>query len=99
MQDANSIGAEGRYVIERVLGEQSAGRYVVAVDTLAGGRVTILLPSVQAARPQRVVDAVMQEIASRIQEGAMAFLNAEYRVIAVFVAVVAVLLGLSSIGN
>jgi K(+)-stimulated pyrophosphate-energized sodium pump len=34
----------------------------------------------------------MQEIARRIQEGAMAFLNAEYRVLAVFVVVVACLL-------
>ena len=34
----------------------------------------------------------MKEIARRIQEGAMAFLSAEYRVLAVFVLVVAVLL-------
>jgi hypothetical protein len=57
MQDANNIGANGRYVIERVLGEQTVGRYVVAVDTVAGGRVTILVPAAQAVRPQRVVDA------------------------------------------
>ncbi len=37
----------------------------------------------------------MKEIASDIQEGAMAFLSREYRVLAVFVAVVAVLLGVS----
>jgi len=36
----------------------------------------------------------MQEIAGRIQEGAMAFLGREYRVLAVFVAVVAVLLAI-----
>jgi serine/threonine protein kinase len=62
MQDANNIGANGRYVIERVLGEQTVGRYVVAVDTIAGGRVTILVPAAQAVRPQRVVDALQHEI-------------------------------------
>jgi K(+)-stimulated pyrophosphate-energized sodium pump len=36
--------------------------------------------------------AEMQEIASQIQEGAMAFLNREYRTLSVFVVVVAVLL-------
>jgi hypothetical protein len=35
----------------------------------------------------------MKEIARDIQEGAMAFLSREYRVLAIFVAVVAVLLG------
>ncbi len=39
-------------------------------------------------------DEAMQEIAGRIQDGAMAFLKAEYSVLAVFVIVVAVLLGL-----
>jgi len=39
-------------------------------------------------------DAEMQEIARRIQEGAMAFLKAEYTYIGVFVAMVAVLLGI-----
>ena len=37
----------------------------------------------------------MKEIATDIQEGAMAFLSREYRVLAIFVAVVAVLLGVS----
>jgi K(+)-stimulated pyrophosphate-energized sodium pump len=40
--------------------------------------------------------AEMQEIASRIQEGAMAFIAREYKVLAVFVLVVAVLLGLAN---
>jgi len=62
MQDANTIGTNGRYVVERVLGEQSVGRYIVAVDTIAGGRVTILVPSAQAVRPQRIVDALTVEI-------------------------------------
>jgi K(+)-stimulated pyrophosphate-energized sodium pump len=42
---------------------------------------------------------LMQEIAGRIQEGAMAFLSREYRVLAVFVVVVACVLGLSSLGD
>ena len=42
---------------------------------------------------------VMREISERIREGAMAFLNREYRVLAVFVAVVAVLLALSGMGE
>jgi K(+)-stimulated pyrophosphate-energized sodium pump len=37
----------------------------------------------------------MKEIAKHIQEGAMAFLSREYRVLAIFVAVVAVLLAIS----
>ncbi len=41
-------------------------------------------------------DEEMQEIAARIQEGAMAFLRREYSVLAIFVGVVAVLLAISS---
>jgi K(+)-stimulated pyrophosphate-energized sodium pump len=43
-------------------------------------------------------DAKMVEIARYIREGAMAFLAREYRVLAIFVAVVAVLLGVSNAG-
>jgi len=38
----------------------------------------------------------MQEIARRIQEGAMAFLGAEYKVLGIFVAIVAVLLAVAN---
>ena len=38
----------------------------------------------------------MQEIARRIQEGAMAFLDTEYRVLAKFVVVVAILLAFAN---
>ncbi|MEO0604846.1 MAG: sodium/proton-translocating pyrophosphatase, partial [Myxococcota bacterium] len=41
-------------------------------------------------------DEQMQEIAGRIQEGAMAFLRREYSVLAIFVGVVAVILAISS---
>ncbi len=42
-------------------------------------------------------DETMQEIGRRIQEGAMAFLRAEYSVLAVFVGVVAVALGVMNV--
>ena len=41
---------------------------------------------------QEAGDEEMREIAARIQEGAMAFLNREYKVLAIFVVIVAVLL-------
>jgi K(+)-stimulated pyrophosphate-energized sodium pump len=44
-------------------------------------------------------DAAMQDIASQIQEGAMAFLAREYRVLAVFVVIVAVLLGAANMNG
>ena len=50
----------------------------------------------QWVKSQDAGDAKMQTIAGHIHEGAMAFLNREYRVLAVFVAVVAVLL---AVGN
>ncbi|MCB9758842.1 MAG: sodium-translocating pyrophosphatase [Alphaproteobacteria bacterium] len=43
--------------------------------------------------------AEMQEIAGRIQEGAMAFLAREYKVLAGFVVVVAVLLGIANLSG
>ena len=44
-------------------------------------------------------DATMQRIAAHIREGAMAFLGREYRVLAVFVVVVAVALALLNVGR
>ncbi len=41
----------------------------------------------------------MKDIASRIQEGAMAFLGREYKVLAIFVVVVAVLLAIANTGG
>ena len=41
----------------------------------------------------------MKEIARRIQEGAMAFLNTEYRVLAKFVVVVAILLAVANLNG
>ncbi len=44
-------------------------------------------------------DATMQKIAGYIRDGAMAFLAREYRVLAIFVVVVAVLLGFANAGQ
>ena len=41
----------------------------------------------------------MEKIGSNIADGAMSFLKAEYRVLAVFIVVVAVLLGFANVGN
>jgi K(+)-stimulated pyrophosphate-energized sodium pump len=60
---------------------------------LAGLVVAALLYSY--VKRQSSGNEVMQELASRIQEGAMAFLRREYSVLAIFVVVVAVLLGVA----
>ena len=44
-------------------------------------------------------DEVMQDIAGRIQEGAMAFLKREYQVLAVFVVVVAIILAAANLAG
>ena len=44
-------------------------------------------------------DGKMKEISDHIYEGALAFLNAEYRLLAIFVAVVSVLLFIVSLFN
>ena len=44
-------------------------------------------------------EANMVEIAGRIQEGALAFLRAEYRVLTIFVFIVAALLGIAYFGD
>ena len=50
-------------------------------------------------RRQEAGDETMREIAARIQEGAMAFLNREYRVLAIFVVIVAVLLAVANMSG
>ncbi len=50
-------------------------------------------------RRQDAGDSTMQDIAARIQEGAMAFLKAEYRVLTVFVVIVAGLLAVANMGD
>ena len=50
----------------------------------------------QWVRAQDAGTDEMKEIARRIQEGAMAFLAAEYKALAVFVGVVAILLAIAN---
>jgi K(+)-stimulated pyrophosphate-energized sodium pump len=66
----------------------------------AAGALALLYAVWKAAwvRKQDAGDDTMQEIASRIQEGAMAFLRAEYKVLAIFVLVVAGLLAWANYG-
>jgi K(+)-stimulated pyrophosphate-energized sodium pump len=61
----------------------------------AAGVLALLYALMQASwvRKQEAGTDEMKEIASQIQEGAMAFLAAEYKVLAIFVVVVAVILG------
>ncbi|MEM9068343.1 MAG: sodium-translocating pyrophosphatase [Myxococcota bacterium] len=64
-----------------------------------GAGVLALLYAVYKAgwvKKQDAGDDTMKEIASRIQEGAMAFLRAEYRVLAIFVVGVAALLAFAN---
>ncbi len=65
----------------------------------AAGVLALLYAWVKASwvRKQDAGTDVMKEIASRIQEGAMAFLGREYRVLAGFVVLVAVLLVLANL--
>jgi K(+)-stimulated pyrophosphate-energized sodium pump len=58
----------------------------------------LIVMAVQAAwvRKQSTGDARMSEIAQHIHEGALAFLSAEYRILAIFVVVAGALLGLVS---
>ena len=47
-------------------------------------------------KKQDAGDSKMKEIADNIAEGAMAFLNAEYRILAIFVVIAGILLGILS---
>ncbi len=61
----------------------------------AAGALALLYAFVQASwvRKQEAGTDEMKEIAAQIQEGAMAFLAAEYKVLAIFVVAVAAILG------
>src|SRR4051812_7063931 len=48
---------------------------------------------------QKAGDSRMQEIARHIQEGAMAFLRAEYKILTYFVIIAALLLGVMGYSN
>ena len=68
--------------------------YLVPLCGVAGLLFTFWKSSWVAA--QDPGDAKMRKIAGHIAEGAMAFLKAEYKILAVFVACVAVLLAVTS---
>ncbi len=67
----------------------------------AAGVLALLYAFWKAAwvKKQDVGDDRMKEIANQIQDGAMAFLKAEYKVLAIFVVGVAVLLGGANMGE
>ncbi|MBX3245977.1 MAG: sodium-translocating pyrophosphatase [Myxococcales bacterium] len=67
----------------------------------AAGVLALLYAFWKAAwvRKQDAGDDTMKDIAALIQEGAMAFLKAEYKVLAVFVAIVAGLLAVANTGE
>ncbi|HHO50541.1 MAG TPA: sodium-translocating pyrophosphatase [Deltaproteobacteria bacterium] len=71
--------------------------YAVPVAALlALGFGVIKAQQTRAASPG---DEQMQEIAGRIQEGAMAFLRSEYKVLSIFVVIVAVLLAIANLSG
>ena len=65
---------------------------------IVAGLISLAFAMVRSAwvRKQDGGDARMTEIAGNIREGAMAFLSREYRILAIFVVVVAALLGISN---
>ena len=68
--------------------------YAVPVLGLLG--LLVMIVKAKWVNKQDAGDSKMQEIASHIREGAMAFLSAEYRVLAIFVVVAGALLALVS---
>ncbi|NOY93528.1 MAG: sodium-translocating pyrophosphatase [Deltaproteobacteria bacterium] len=67
----------------------------------AAGVIALIFAYIKAGwvKKQDAGDEVMRGIADQIQEGAMAFLGAEYKVLAGFVLVVAVILAAGNMGN
>ena len=67
----------------------------------AAGVLALLFASMKAAwvKKQDAGDQNMKDIAALIQEGAMAFLKAEYQVLAIFVVVIAAVLGFAYYGD
>lgn len=61
--DQLSQEISSRYLSERCLGEQPAGRFHVAVDTELGGRVTVFFPRLHGADPQAFVERLRPELA------------------------------------
>lgn len=68
--------------------------YVVPVLGLIG--LLVMLVKAKWVNKQNAGDEKMQSLANYIREGALAFLSAEYRVLAIFVVVAGILLGVIS---
>ncbi|NVJ46107.1 MAG: sodium-translocating pyrophosphatase, partial [Cytophagia bacterium] len=68
--------------------------YVVPVLGLIG--LLVMIAKAKWVNKQDAGDQKMQDLATHIREGALAFLSAEYRVLAVFVVIAGVLLGIIS---
>ena len=69
--------------------------YAVPVLGLIG--LLVMIVKAQWVNKQNAGDEKMQNLAQYIREGALAFLRAEYRVLAIFVVIAGVLLGIVSI--
>ena len=67
--------------------------YAVPVLGLIG--LLVMIIKAKWVNKQDAGDQKMQDLAKHIREGALAFLSAEYRVLAIFVVIAAVLFGLS----
>ena len=68
--------------------------YAVPVLGLIG--LLVMIIKAKWVNKQDAGDQKMQDLAKHIREGALAFLSAEYRVLAIFVVIAAVLLGIIS---
>lgn len=68
--------------------------YVVPVLGLIG--LLVMIAKAKWVNSQDAGDQKMQDLATHIREGALAFLSAEYRVLAIFVVIAGVLLGIIS---
>jgi K(+)-stimulated pyrophosphate-energized sodium pump len=73
---------------------ESIAIYLVPVMALVG--LAVMLGKALWVKKQSEGEPKMKEIAAHIREGALAFLNAEYRVLAVFVVIAGALLGFVS---
>ena len=67
--------------------------WIYAVPVLALIGIVVMIIKSQWVNKQDAGDDKMQSLANHIREGALAFLSAEYRVLAIFVVVAGILLG------
>lgn len=70
--------------------------WIYAVPVLALVGIIVMIVKSKWVNKQDAGDEKMQSLANHIREGALAFLSAEYRVLAIFVVVAGILLGVIS---